>query len=72
MALTGICLVLFVTFHVLMNAVAIVWPTAYNQVCLFLGANWYALISLDGSRIAFRDPHHLRAVSHHSEPQGSR
>lgn len=43
MALTGAFLVLFVTFHCLMNAVAICWPTAYNSVCMFLGANWYAL-----------------------------
>lgn len=43
MALTGACLVLFVTFHCLMNAVAICWPAAYNSVCEFLGANWYAL-----------------------------
>lgn len=48
MALTGICLVLFVTFHALMNAVAILWPTAYNQICLFLGANWYALVASAG------------------------
>lgn len=27
-----------------MNAVAIVWPTAYNSICEFLGANWYALL----------------------------
>lgn len=32
MAITGVALVLFVTFHVLMNAVALIWPTAYNQV----------------------------------------
>lgn len=44
MALTGAFLVLFVTFHCLMNAVAILWPAAYNSVCEFLGANWYALI----------------------------
>ena len=48
MALTGAALVLFVTFHVLMNAVAICWPTAYNAVCQFLGANWYALIASAG------------------------
>lgn len=48
MALTGICLVLFVTFHALMNAVAILWPTAYNEICIFLGANWYALIASAG------------------------
>lgn len=44
MALTGAFLILFVTFHVLMNGVALFWPTAYNAVCEFLGANWYALI----------------------------
>lgn len=43
MALTGAFLVLFVTFHCLMNSVAICWPAAYNSVCEFLGANWYAL-----------------------------
>lgn len=53
MAITGACLVLFVTFHVLMNAVAIVWPTAYNQVCEFLGANWYALIASAGLALLF-------------------
>ncbi len=44
MALTGAFLFLFVTFHCLMNAVAIFCPAAYNVVCVFLGANWYALI----------------------------
>ena len=44
MALTGAFLIVFVTFHCLMNAVAIVWPAAYNSICEFLGANWYALI----------------------------
>ena len=44
MALTGAFLVLFVTFHVLMNGVALFWPQAYNLICEFLGANWYALI----------------------------
>ena len=53
MALTGICLVLFVTFHVLMNAVAICCPVAYNKVCLFLGANWYALIASIGLAVLF-------------------
>ena len=53
MAVTGICLVLFVTFHVLMNSVALLWPTAYNQVCEFLGANWYALIASAGLALLF-------------------
>ena len=45
MAISGAVLVLFVTFHCLMNAVAICWPAAYNSVCEFLGANWYALLA---------------------------
>ncbi len=53
MSITGACLVLFVTFHVLMNSVAILWPTAYNAVCAFLGANWYALIACAGLALLF-------------------
>lgn len=48
MALTGAALVLFVTFHCVMNSVAIFWPTAYNIVCELLGANWYALAASAG------------------------
>lgn len=44
MCLTGAFLVLFVTFHCVMNSVAIFWPSAYNCICEFLGANWYALL----------------------------
>jgi succinate dehydrogenase / fumarate reductase cytochrome b subunit len=36
-----------------MNAVAILWPTAYNQVCEFLGANWYALVASIGLAALF-------------------
>lgn len=53
MAITGVCLVLFVTFHCLMNAVALVWPDAYNSVCAFLGANWYALVASVGLAALF-------------------
>jgi succinate dehydrogenase / fumarate reductase cytochrome b subunit len=48
MAVTGAVLVLFVTFHCLMNSIAICWPAAYNSICEFLGANWYALIASAG------------------------
>ncbi len=44
MSLTGLFLILFLTFHVLMNAVAIISLDAYEAVCEFLGANWYALV----------------------------
>ncbi|MBD5307850.1 MAG: succinate dehydrogenase cytochrome b subunit [Bacteroides sp.] len=53
MAITGACLVLFVTFHALMNGVALFWPSAYNAVCAFLGANWYALIASIGLAALF-------------------
>ena len=53
MAVTGICLVLFVTFHCLMNAVAIVYPASYNVICEFLGANWYALVASMGLAVLF-------------------
>lgn len=53
MALTGLCLVLFVTFHVVMNAVALFWPDGYNMVCAFLGANWYALVASMGLAALF-------------------
>ncbi|MDE7350614.1 MAG: succinate dehydrogenase cytochrome b subunit, partial [Muribaculaceae bacterium] len=53
MALTGACLVLFLTFHCVMNAVCICWPEAYNSICEFLGANWYALIASVGLAVLF-------------------
>ena len=53
MAITGACLVLFVTFHVLMNGVAIFNPEGYNAVCAFLGANWYALVASIGLAALF-------------------
>ncbi len=53
MAVTGACLVLFVTFHCLMNAVAIACPAAYNVICEFLGANWYALAASAGLALLF-------------------
>ena len=43
MSITGICLVLFLTFHGCMNVVAVFSGEAYNKICEFLGANWYAV-----------------------------
>ena len=44
MSVTGIALVLFLTFHMLMNLVALFSAEGYNMVCEFLGTNWYALL----------------------------
>lgn len=43
MAVTGIALVLFLTFHAAMNFVALFSASGYNMICEFLGANWYAV-----------------------------
>lgn len=43
MAVTGIALVLFLTFHACMNMVALFSAQGYNAICEFLGANWYAV-----------------------------
>ena len=44
MSLSGLFLILFLTFHLAMNFVAVFSGEAYNMVCEFLGANWYALV----------------------------
>ncbi len=43
MSLSGLFLILFIIFHMSMNVVAIFSAEAYNLICAFLGANWYAL-----------------------------
>lgn len=44
MSVTGMALILFLTFHACMNVVALIDGDAYNRVCEFLGTNWYALV----------------------------
>ncbi len=44
MSITGIFLVLFLTFHAIMNVIVLFSADAYNAVAAALGANWYALI----------------------------
>lgn len=53
MSVTGIALVLFLTFHMAMNLVALISPEGYNMVCEFLGANWYALVATAGLAVLF-------------------
>ena len=43
MSVTGIALILFLTFHGCMNLVALFSKDAYNTICEMLGANWYAV-----------------------------
>ena len=48
MSVTGIALILFLTFHCCMNLVALFSADGYNMICEFLGANWYAVVATLG------------------------
>ena len=48
MSVTGIALILFLTFHCCMNVAAFFSGEAYNMICELLGANWYAVVATIG------------------------
>lgn len=48
MSVTGMALILFMTFHCCMNIVALFSGEAYNMICKLLGANWYAVVATAG------------------------
>lgn len=48
MSVTGIALILFLTFHGCMNVVALFSEEGYNWICEMLGANWYAVAATAG------------------------
>jgi len=48
MSVSGIALILFLTFHCAMNVVALFSGEAYNTICEMLGANWYAIVATLG------------------------
>ena len=48
MSVTGVALVLFLTFHASMNVVALISEEGYNWICEMLGANWYAVAATVG------------------------
>ena len=43
MSVSGLFLVLFLTFHMCMNLALVFSPDAYNTICGLLGAHWYTL-----------------------------
>jgi len=53
MSVTGLALILFLTFHMAMNLVALFSVEGYNMVCEFLGANWYAVVATMGLAALF-------------------
>lgn len=48
MSVTGVGLVVFLLMHSIMNVVVLFSPAAYNAICAFLGANWYAVLATMG------------------------
>ncbi len=48
MSVSGIALILFLTFHGCMNVVALFSAEGYNMICEMLGANWYAVAATLG------------------------
>ena len=48
MSVTGLALILFLTFHGCMNVVALFSKEGYNWICEMLGANWYAVAATMG------------------------
>ena len=78
MSVTGIALILFLTFHCCMNVVALFSGEAYNMICELLGANWYAVAATLGlaALAAFHIVYafiltmqHRRQQEHHREDQ---
>lgn len=53
MSITGAAMVLFLTFHAVMNIFVVISPNVYDAICHFLGANWYALIATIGLAALF-------------------
>lgn len=48
MSVSGVALILFLTFHACMNVVALFSAEGYNMICEMLGANWYAVAATAG------------------------
>lgn len=44
MSISGLFLILFLTFHLCMNITAVFSEEAYDMICAFLGSNWYAIL----------------------------
>lgn len=44
MSISGLFMILFLLFHMSMNLALVFSLEAYDKICEFLGANWYAVI----------------------------
>ncbi len=53
MSVSGLALILFLTFHCAMNVVALFSAEGYNMICELLGSNWYAVAATVGLAALF-------------------
>ena len=53
MSVTGIFLILFLTFHSIMNVTVLFSAQVYNDICEILGANWYAILGTGALALGF-------------------
>lgn len=53
MAISGLCMVLFLLFHMCMNLVSVISMDTYQWICEMLGINWYALVATLGLTALF-------------------
>ena len=73
MSVTGIALILFLTFHMAMNLVALVSANGYNNmVCESLGSKLVRAGSYRRSGCPVHHPHHLRFLADDAKPQSAR
>ena len=68
MSVTGMALILFMTFHCCMNLVALFSGEAYNMICELLGANWYAVAATAGLGALAVLSHRLCVHSYSAKP----
>ena len=72
MSVTGVALILFLTFHACMNVVALFSEEGYNTVCELLGANWYAVAATLVLAALVGHSLHLRHHPDAPEPESAR
>ena len=71
MSVTGIALVLFLTFHMAMNLVAIISADGYNMICEFPGSKLVCVSGYRRTSRSFCDSHHLRILADNAESQSA-
>ena len=65
MSVTGVCLILFLTFHCAMNVVALFSEAGYNMICELLGSNYAFWLTMQNRKA--RGPERYHETARRSE-----